>query len=72
MALLTPDEIVGLTPPERLSLITQFWDGLDHDRLPLTGSQQDELERRLESVAEDRRSGVTWAMLKAELERRCP
>lgn len=72
MEALTPDEIVRLTPPERLALIAQLWDSLEHEQLPLTSAQEAELERRLSSIDEDKRSGVTWASLKAELERRCP
>ena len=72
MELLTPDEIVRLTPPERLALIAQLWDSLEHDQLPLTNAQQAELERRLTSLDGARRNGVTWAALKAELEQRCP
>jgi putative addiction module component (TIGR02574 family) len=72
MELLTPDEIVRLTPSERLALIAQLWDSLEHEQVPLTGAQEAELERRLTSLEEDRRHGVTWASLKAELEQRCP
>lgn len=72
MELLTPDEIVRLTPTERLALIAQLWDSLEQQQLPLTGAQEAELERRLSSLDEDRRNGVTWASLKAELEQRCP
>jgi putative addiction module component (TIGR02574 family) len=72
MELLGPDEIVRLTPPERLALIGQLWDSLDHDHIPLTAAQRIELESRLSYLDEDRRDGVTWAALKAELEQRCP
>jgi len=72
MELLTSDEIDRLTPPERLALIAQLWDSLDHDQLPLSNAQQAELESRLASLDQDRRDGVTWAALKAELEQRCP
>ncbi|MBV9266681.1 MAG: addiction module protein [Acidobacteriaceae bacterium] len=72
MALLTPDEIVRLSPPERLALIAQLWDSLEHDQLPLSSAQQAELERRLGSLDQDRQDGVTWEVLKAELEQRCP
>ena len=72
MELLTPDEIVRLSPPERLALIAQLWDSLEHEPLPLTTAQQAELERRLASLDQDRHNGVTWAALKAELEQRCP
>jgi putative addiction module component (TIGR02574 family) len=70
--LLTRDEIVRLSPPERLALIAQLWDSLEQEQLPLTGAQQAELERRLTSLDQDHRDGVTWAALKAELERGCP
>ena len=72
MQSLTPDEIGRLTPPERLALIAQLWDSLEHEQLPLTGAQQAEIDRRLASLDEDRRDTVTWAALKAELEQRCP
>ena len=72
MQSLTPDEIGRLTPPERLDLIAQLWDSLVHEQLPLTEAQQAELDRRLSSLDEDRRNGVTWAALKAELEQGCP
>ncbi len=72
MDLLTHDELVRLTPPERLALISQLWDSLEEDQLPLTVAQQAELDRRLASLNEDRRDGVTWEALKAELEQRCP
>ena len=69
---LTPDEIIRLSPPERLALIAQLWDSLEHEQLPMTTAQQGELERRLTSLDQDRRYGVTWVALKAELEQRCP
>jgi putative addiction module component (TIGR02574 family) len=72
LELLTADEIVRLTPPERLALIAQLWDSLEHDQVPLTNAQEAELERRLTPPDADRRNGVTWAALKAELEQRCP
>lgn len=67
----TPDEIVGLSPPERIALIAQLWDSLDHDQIPLTSAQQDELNRRLSSLAHDREHNISWPDLKAELARRC-
>jgi putative addiction module component (TIGR02574 family) len=72
MEFLTPDEIVRLSPPERLALIAQLWDSLEDDQLPLTDAQRAELERRMASLDQDRNEGVTWAALKAELEQRCP
>ena len=72
MEALTPDEIVRLTPSERLALIAQLWESLEQEQLPLSGVQEAELESRLSSLEEERRNGVTWASLKAELEQRCP
>ena len=72
MELLTPDEIVHLSPPERIALIAQLWDSPDADHLPLTEAQEAELERRLAPLDQDRQNGVTWTALKAELEQRCP
>jgi putative addiction module component (TIGR02574 family) len=72
MELLTSDEIVRLSPQERLALIAQLWDSLEQNQLPLSQAQQAELERRLASLEGDRDQGVTWAALKAELERRHP
>jgi putative addiction module component (TIGR02574 family) len=71
MEVLSAEEIVRLTPPERLALIAQLWDSLEHEQLPLTSAQEAELERRLGSLDKDRRNGVTWEALKAELEQRC-
>ena len=70
--LLTHDQITRLTPDERLALISQLWDGLEDHQVPLTPAQQTELERRLERLEHDRSQSVTWEILKAELEQRCP
>ena len=72
MELLTHGELVRLTPPERLALISQLWDSLEDGQLPLTAPQRAELDRRLETLDQDRREGITWSALKAELEQRCP
>jgi putative addiction module component (TIGR02574 family) len=72
MDALTHDELVRLTPPERLALISQLWDSLEDNQLPLTAAQRTELDRRLLSLDADRRDGVTWEALKAELGQRCP
>jgi len=72
MALLTEDELAHLTPPERLSLISQLWDSLEEEQLPLTAAQRTEFDRRLLSLDEDRREGITWEALKTKLEQRCP
>ena len=72
MDFLTKDELTRLTPPERLALISQLWDSLENNQLPLTAAQQAELDGRLASLEQDRREGITWAALRSELEQRCP
>ncbi len=72
MELLTLDEIGRLTPGERLAIIAQLWDSLEHEQIPLAQAEEAELDHRLASLESDRRDGVTWAALKAELEQRCP
>ncbi|HTW45941.1 MAG TPA: addiction module protein [Acidobacteriaceae bacterium] len=70
MDALSHDELARLTPPERLALISQLWDSLEEEQLPLTAVQRAELDRRLETLDQDRRAGTTWEALKAELGRR--
>lgn len=70
MGAINHDELSRLTPPERLALIAQLWDSLDSDQLPLTAAQRTELDRRLETLEQDRRQGIAWPALKAELEQR--
>ncbi len=48
------DKIVQLSPAERLSLIAQLWDSLEQQRQPLSLAQEAELNRRLDSLEEDR------------------
>lgn len=72
MALLPQDELARLTPPERLALIAQLWDSLEDEQLSLSAAQRSELDRRLDTLDQDRRKGISWADLKAELEQRCP
>ena len=72
MKSLSPDELAQMTPPERLALIAQLWDSLEHDHIPLTAAQRAELDRRLDTLEQDRHGAVSWAELKAEPQHRCP
>ena len=69
---LTRDDICRLSPEERLALISQLWDSLGEDQVPLTPAQEAELERRLSQLEDDRKHGVSWDTLKAELAQRSP
>jgi putative addiction module component (TIGR02574 family) len=43
----------------------------EDNQLPLTAAQRAELDSCLATLDRDRREGITWAALKAELEQRC-
>jgi putative addiction module component (TIGR02574 family) len=66
------DEISRLLVDERLELIGPLWDSLEHEPLPLSTAQQQELDRRLATLDHERADGQSWEQLRAELERRCP
>ncbi len=65
-----PLDITRLTPQERLDLIGELWDSLTAEDVPLTPAQQAELDRRLATFEDDRRAGISWQDLDAELDRR--
>lgn len=69
---LSRDEIVRMSPDERLSLIERLWDSLDETGVPVTPAQQDEFARRLTRLDRDRAEAVMWESLKAELAQRHP
>jgi len=72
MTQLTHEEIVLLSPDERLSLIEQLWDSLNEGDLQVTATQAAELARRVASLELDQQEAISWETLKAELARRCP
>jgi putative addiction module component (TIGR02574 family) len=69
---LSHDEITRLSPVERLDLIGQLWDSLADGQVPLTAEQTAEIDHRLATLDHDRQHAVTWASLKAELDKRTP
>jgi putative addiction module component (TIGR02574 family) len=69
---LSGDEISRLSVDERLELIGQLWDSLEHEPLPLSTAQQQKLDCRLATLDHQRVGGQSWEQLRAELERRCP
>ena len=69
---LSSDELSRLSVDERLELIGQLWDSLEHESLPLTSAQQHELDRRLAAFDHERAEGLSWEQVRGELERRCP
>lgn len=59
MELLTHDELVSLTPTERLALISELWYSLEDEQLPLTAAHQTELDQHLQTLDQDRHAGIT-------------
>jgi len=64
-------ELLDLTPAERLDLIGDLWDSLDHGDLPpLTKEQTEEMERRLAEHRAEPDSALSWEEVRAELRSR--
>jgi putative addiction module component (TIGR02574 family) len=60
-------DVTRLTPHERLELIEQLWDSLTPEAVPLTESQQRELQRRLERLERDGVSGRSWDQVESRV-----
>lgn len=71
MNLFSQDDLATLTPPERIALISQLWESLGNEQLPLTAAQQAELDRRLDALDQQRSRCISWPALQGELKRRC-
>jgi len=59
-----------MTPSEKLDLIGEIWESIEAEAMPLTESQAAELDRRLATLDEDIRQGMTAAESLALLEQR--
>lgn len=62
-------DILQLTIAERIQLAEDIWDSVAAfpEALPLTDAQKEELDRRLQSYAENPNEGVSWDELKNRL-----
>ena len=67
MALLTELHIDRLSVEDRLLLVGEIWDSIAHAQptVPLTESQQQELERRLRDHEQNPDDVVSWEDVKA-------
>ena len=65
------EEILGLSPSERLWLIEQIWESLaaEPDALPLSDLQREELDRRIEAYERNPSDVLTWEEVRAQLDR---
>jgi putative addiction module component (TIGR02574 family) len=62
-------DILQLSVAERIQLAEDIWDSIAAfpESLELTAAQQQELDRRLQSLTQNPNEGVSWAELKASL-----
>lgn len=62
-------DIQRLSVAERIQLVEDIWDTIaaSPEVLPLTNSQREELDSRLEALRQNPEEGITWLELKALL-----
>jgi putative addiction module component (TIGR02574 family) len=68
-------DVGRLSTDERLDLIEQLWDSLsdeERDSLPLTGEQEQELDRRLDAVQSEGPVGISPDELRKQTRSRSP
>ena len=65
------DQIKKLSIAERIVLVEEIWDSIatENEAFELTGSQREELDRRIESFRAHPDQGRTWEEIKAEFMR---
>jgi putative addiction module component (TIGR02574 family) len=63
------EEILRLSVAERIQLAEDIWDSIAADpaALPLSDAQKQELDRRLESYAQNPDEGLPWEELKEKV-----
>jgi putative addiction module component (TIGR02574 family) len=65
-------DIEQLSVAERIQLVEDLWDSLvvNPDDVPVTQTQRDELERRLQAHHDNPGEGSSWQQVKAGIKRR--
>ena len=53
-------DIAKLSAQERLELLEQLWDSLSPDAVPMTDTQKEELDRRLDELEREGPAGIPW------------
>jgi putative addiction module component (TIGR02574 family) len=59
-----------LDPADRLELISELWQSLNPDELPITSSERSMLDERLVDLSANPDSGRPWEEVEADLKRR--
>jgi putative addiction module component (TIGR02574 family) len=72
MGALSVKQILALSVPERMRLIETLWDSIVEapDVLPVSDSERDELERRLDAYHQNPGAGSPWAEVLKRLKKR--
>lgn len=61
------DRVRQLTPEDRLELISELWESLDTDDLPVTDGDRELLDQRLAALRADPDAGRSWETVRADL-----
>jgi putative addiction module component (TIGR02574 family) len=56
-----------LSTEHRLRLISEIWDSLSHENVPIPESHREELDRRLAAADADPAAGRPWEEVRARL-----
>ena len=66
--------IANLSAEERLRLLEELWDSLSAtpEAIPLTNSQREELDRRLDELDRDGPVGIPWQEVLRRIRSRTP
>lgn len=60
-------KIEDLSPEDRIRLAEELWDSLAPEEIPLTATQERELDRRVAAYREDHDPGQPWKEALAEI-----
>jgi len=61
-------EILDLSSAEKILLVEQIWDSLDHNQLQITDVQKQELDRRIALDKNGQMSWHSWSDVKSHLQ----
>ena len=67
-----PYDIAQLSISERIQLVEDIWDSLviAPEQLPVSETQQEELDRRMEAYGDNSERGISWQELQARIKSR--
>lgn len=61
-----------MTPADRLELIGELWQTLDHDNFAVTAAERDMLDERVADLSANPDAGRPWGDVEAGLRNRLP